>query len=73
MNRKRIDYDAPLERVIVPVTGEKYHLSWANPKCIWVCVKIDMKSGWVKLKTPKSKNEISAKIECLRLPRKKGA
>jgi hypothetical protein len=55
-----------LERVIKPATGEFYHVSWAEPGCMWKCVEVKQKAGWVKLKTPKSGKEIWVKIECLR-------
>ena len=63
-------YDSPLERVNKPITGELYHVSWSQPGCVWKCVEINMKKGWVKLKTQKSGKEIWAKIESLRKPRK---
>ena len=55
-----------LEKVDKPATGELYHVSWAQSGCVWRCVEIRAKSGWVKLKTPKSGKEIWAKIESLR-------
>jgi len=65
------NYNTPLEKVDKPITGNLYHISWANPGCVWRCVEINMKTGWVKLKTPTTKKEIYAKIESLRKPRKK--
>jgi hypothetical protein len=64
------NYYNDLERVTKPITGELYHVSWATPGCIWRCVGINMKTGWVKMKTPKSGKEIWAKVESLRRIRK---
>lgn len=63
-------HDEPLEKVTKPITGDLYHVSWSTPGCVWKCVSINMKAGWVKLKTPKSGKEIWAKIESLRRIRK---
>ena len=59
-------YKDTLEKVDKPITGEKYQVSWSNLGCTWICTQINMKTGWVKLKTPKTGKEIWAKLESLR-------
>ena len=54
------------ERSPCPQIGNKYHLSWANYKCVWKLIKF-IDSEYCILETPKTKKQITAKIDDLRL------
>ena len=46
--------------------GQKYHCSWAQSGCVWVLKGIGS-TGIVLLETPKTKRQIEAKAQDLRL------
>lgn len=55
------------ERTDKPEVGNKYHLAWANHKCVWR-LKFICEDGincW--LETPKTRKKFLAKIKDLRL------
>jgi len=55
------------EKTISPQIGNKYHLSWANHKCVWKLVELCSDGVYCRLETPKTKKKILAKVEDLRL------
>lgn len=54
------------ERSTSPQVGNKYHLSWAKHSCVWKLVKF-IDSEYCILETPKTKKQLTAKIDDLRL------
>lgn len=54
------------ERSSCPTIGNKYHLAWANHKCAWRLIKF-IDSQYCILETPKTKKQLTAKIDDLRL------
>ena len=52
------------------VIGQKYHLAWANPACVWVLKSGPGSTGKVILETPKTKKQLEAKSSDLRLTNK---
>ncbi len=49
--------------------GQKYHLSWAQPGCVWILKGIGS-TGEVLLETPKTRKQLTAKAADLRLTNK---
>lgn len=50
-----------------PEVGHKYHLSWANPGCVWILKEVFHGGIFCKLQTVKTKKFLLAKVEELRL------
>lgn len=55
------------EKTTRPTVGNKYHLAWADHKCVWTLEQICPDEIYCYLKTPKTKKIIKAKVEDLRL------
>lgn len=55
------------ERTTKPTVGNKYHLSWADARCVWILEQIHPDGVHCFLKTPKTKKIFKAKLEDLRL------
>lgn len=50
--------------VEVPHVNQLYHLSWASGGCVWRLIEIN--GDKCKLRTPKTRKEITAKVSDLR-------
>tara|TARA_R110000868_G_scaffold12456_25_gene59641 strand:+ start:3388 stop:3624 length:237 start_codon:yes stop_codon:yes gene_type:complete len=55
------------EKTAHPTVGNKYHLAWADHRCVWVLEQICPDGVYCYLKTPKTKKIFKAKVEDLRL------
>lgn len=55
------------ESTIKPEIGNKYHLSWANYKCVWVLTELCKGGVYCRMETPKTRKPILAKVKDLRL------
>jgi len=64
---KTADLPEIYKTTTLPVVGNKYHLSWAKPGCVWRLLSFNVGTGNCDLVTIKSRKRISAKISDLRL------
>ena len=55
------------EKTTRPTVNNKYHLAWADHKCVWILEQICPDGVYCFLKTSKTKKIIKAKVEDLRL------
>lgn len=55
------------EKTTNPTIGHKYHLAWADHKCVWILKEISSGGKFCKLETLKTRKMIVAKVEDLRL------
>ena len=55
------------EKTSNPTIGHKYHLAWADHKCVWILKEISAGGKFCRMETIKTRKSILAKVEDLRL------